>query len=171
MDILQFQPVIADVLRKLKVKRQQKDDFTQECYLALLEKKKHLEHGIEIGDGDNYAAVICRSKIKNIWRKEKDTKADGERVRLDSLSEPRIWRKAAKLGAKDLSLEKDITPQQLESGLLSLPFDEYRVIYEIFILGKEKGKVADDIGVDVKTIWNRTQRGIAGLQKYFEVGI
>jgi RNA polymerase sigma factor (sigma-70 family) len=171
INILEYKPVIDNVLAKLKVKKSQREDMTQECYVALLEKQHHLEHGILLGRGEAYASSICSSRVRDVWRKENQTRPEHKEkhhLKFDSLSDPRVYRKAIKISIpKEEELE--LTTAELESGILSLPFDEYRVVYEIYVQGKTQPQVAKDLGISERTVWDRNQRGIKLLKKYFEV--
>ena len=76
INVLDYKPVIDKVLTKLKVKTGQKEDMTQECYIALLERSQHLENGVEIGQAEAYATSICTSRIWDIWKKENQQSKD-----------------------------------------------------------------------------------------------
>jgi RNA polymerase sigma factor (sigma-70 family) len=167
---LEYSPVISDILKKLKVKPQHKEDLTQECYVALIEKRKHLDHGIKIGKGKEYAALICRSRILDLWDKESPRNAEDklEKVRFESLSDPSVYRKAAKVWATE-EVQPCATKDELEDAILSLQFDEYRVIYERYVEEKTLEETASAIGSNVPAVWRLEQKGIEGLKKYFEV--
>ncbi len=170
IDITKYAPIIADILLKLKVPKSEREDMTQECYVALLEKQKHLEHGIEVGDENNYAATICKSRMRNVRRKENQSQEykPHPEIHFDSLSDPRVYRKAAKIGMPKED-DPEATSSELDAAILTLPFDEYRVVYELFVSGKTHAQVAKELGIDPKTVWNRSQRGIKMLKEYFEV--
>lgn len=174
INVLAYKPVIDKVLAKLKVKSGQKEDMTQECYIALLERQKHLEHGIEIGRGEAYATSICTSRIWDIWKKDNQSRT-GHKVRphlrFDSLSDPRAHRRASKVAA----ITQENTPQEdkmlayLDDAILTLPFEVYQVIHQIFILGKTQVQAAESLGISERTVRTRSHRGVSQLRKYFEV--
>ena len=172
VDITKYAPVISGVLTKLKVKKQDREDLTQECYLALLEKRRHLERGIELGTENSFAASICRSKITDVWRREHQERGQYKTkagVHFDSLSDPRVYRRAAKIGIPEIDDDPEVEPERMEAAVLSLPFEEFRVIYELFVEGKGQDKVASELGISPRTVRNRKTKGILGLKKYFGV--
>lgn len=171
VDILKYDPVIKRVLSNLKVRQQDWDDMTQECYTALLEKQKHLEKGIELGEDKRYAYVICVSRIRDIrkldsqYRPSHKTKPE---IHFDSLSDPKVYHRAMKVGSPEEE-QPDATSEELEKAVLSLPFEEFRVIYELFVQNKTQEQVADDLGVNRRVVRLRMQSGIDLLKQYFEV--
>ena len=172
IDLLQYKPVIDNIMAKLKVRKNDREDITQECYLALIQKQEHLEHGIRIGNDKNYVATICRSAILDLRRSEtqhKPGRDEKPEVHFDSLSDPRVYRKAAKVSIPKKP-DPEATTSELEEAMLSLPFDEYRVIYELFVEGKTQEQAAKDLGVSERTVRTRNQRGIQLMKEYFEVG-
>jgi RNA polymerase sigma factor (sigma-70 family) len=172
VDITKYAPVISKILTKLKVKKQDREDLTQECYLALLEKHKHLVRGIELGTENSFATSICRSRVTDIWRRDHQDRGQYKTkagVRFDSLSDPRVYRKAAKVIEPIAELDSEIDSGELEAAILSLPFDEFRVIYEVFVEGKTQASVAQELGISIRTVGTRQQKGISGLKKYFKV--
>jgi RNA polymerase sigma factor (sigma-70 family) len=173
VDITTYQPVILDVLKKMKVPKNEREDMTQECYVALLEKHKHLKHGVEIGDGNNYAATICRSRIGDVLRRQTQAKKgrNNPKPHFDSMSDPRTLRRVLKIGEPVIDDDPNATPEEMEKAILSLDFDEYMVIYELFVLGKTQDTVAKDLGISPRTVWTRSQKGIISLKKYFGVEI
>ena len=62
IDVLEYKSVIERVLSRLKIPADQREDLSQECYVALLEKKHHVQKGIDKGRGEAYAARICESE-------------------------------------------------------------------------------------------------------------
>src|SRR5665213_1004875 len=139
IDVLKYAPVIARVLAKLKVSKNQREDMTQECYVALLEKQKHLVHGLERGEDDKFAASICWSRIQDVRRKVNQNQPGHKtqiKAHLDSMSDPRVYRKVAKIGIPAIDDDPEVTSEEMEAAVLSLPFEEYRVIYELYVEGK-----------------------------------
>ncbi len=172
VDIIKYAPVISGVLTKMKVKKEDREDLTQECYLALLEKHKHLIRGIELGTENSFATSICRSRITDVWRRDHQNRGQYKTkvgVRFDSLSDPRVYHKAAKVIAPVAGTDEDAASGELENAILSLGFDEFRVIYEVFVEGKTQPTVAQELGISVRTVATRQKKGIEGLKKYFGV--
>ena len=118
MEILKYEKVIQSVLSKLKVDKSQRQDMTQECYIALLEKQEQLT-AVNEGEDEAYAQRLCRNKVIDIWRRQQ------REVRTDSLSNPRTQHKALKVGIP----EEGITEEQLQQAIRTLPWDEYNVIF------------------------------------------
>lgn len=172
IDFTQYEPIIKSVLVHTKVPKNQREDMSQECYVALLEKRKHLEHGIELDQERPYVASICRSRIMDVKRREGQQRGaykTNPKLKFDSLTDPRTYWKASKIGIPVIDEDPNASPEQMEAAILSLPFDDYRVIYELFVQGKTQEKVATELGISPRTVWTRSQRGIQGLKKYFGV--
>lgn len=160
-EVTEYEPVILDVIRKLKVKRHQLDDMKQECYMILLEKQEELDSPT-VRSKPDLAAKICRNRIIDIYRAET---ADKNRLPTDSLSVPRIHNKASKIAIS----EAGITEEQLNDAVRVLPFDEYQVIYNRYIEGRTLDETVLDLGISKKVVRNREKRGIMHLQQHFEV--
>jgi RNA polymerase sigma factor (sigma-70 family) len=168
IDVLEYKSVIERVLSRLKIPADQREDLSQECYVALLEKKHHVQKGIDKGKGEAYAARICRSRITDLWRtgqRPQRTKEDPG-PRLVSLSLPKIMHQAEKIPQP----VPEVSDEELYGAIYSLPLDEYRVIYNVFVDGKSQRETAGDFGISRRQVANLVDRGIKNLKKYFEVG-
>ena len=65
VDVTQYDSLIKQILVKLKIDRRQKEDMTQECYVALLENTAKLE------SDPNLAEEICHKRVSGIIREQK----------------------------------------------------------------------------------------------------
>ena len=167
MDVLKYKPVIKKVLAELKVPHNQREDMSQECYIALIEKSAHLQKGIELGEENKYAAQICRSRVINLWRRNQHPYKTEDNLgpRLVSLSIPQIRNQAERIAVQT----PDVTDEQLQEAILSLPFDEYRVVYSVYVDGKSQRETSNDFGISRRQVANLLERGVQNLKKYFEV--
>jgi len=163
IDVLQYKPVIQQTLVKMKVPRNQREDMTQECYMALLQK-------IKPEDTEGYVAAICRSTVADVWKKENQTRAsyvEKPNIHFDSLSDPRTAHKASKVMAPEST---DVPDEVLYPAIDELPDEERNVIYRLFIEGKTQEQTGEELGLTRSVVRTRSQRGIDMLKKIFEVG-
>lgn len=157
IDVTTYKSVIDTVLARLKVKSHQKEDFVQECYLALMEKLDRLEEGAKTGEDKSWAATICRDRVVQLFRKDNKT------IKTESLDDPRT--KASRF--KEI-YSGIVTEVELQEAILKLPYDDYVVVYSIYVEGKSERKTAQDLN---RTDWDiraTKQRAIKQLKTYFE---
>ena len=160
IDVTKYEPVITATLANMKIPKSQRDDMAQECYVALLEKQKHL------GGEDDLAcaATICRSRIRNVWEKAKN------QVKTDSMSLPRVYHKAEKVAAVEPNLDElDVTTAELNDAVKTLDPEEAEVIKKLFVEGKTLKQAREELGVRKSTMLERRSRALAKLRTYFEV--
>ena len=166
MDITKYQPVITETLKKLGVPKSQREDLTQECYVALLKKQEQLEFGEKNGEDLTQASVICWGAIQDT-RKVNSHDTVRKKSQTDSLSDPRTKHKAETI--TDLFSVGDLDRSlMLEEALLSLPPDEYKVVYGVFFQGWTLDKAAEITGLTRDQVWRRKQQGIQKLREYFK---
>lgn len=153
MDITQYAPVIAEVLAKLRIPRSQREDMTQECYVALLEE-------LTESDGSEEAATICSRRIWNI--KDKQTRT----VPTISADTPNVSHYIAKIGTTD---EGSISESELNEAIDGLSDEYQQVIQARFIEGLTRQQTCGKLGLSLQELKWRQERGIAALKKFFEV--
>ena len=171
MDIFKYTPVIHDILVRMKTNKSQREDLTQECYLALLEHTKDLEKG---GDNDrNFAATICRSRVRQLLSKEKvgvknyaRIQDDPPRIRFDSLSDPKTYRKSAKVPSLGELPDAGLLSMDLQAGISKLSGEEFSVI-SLLLEGKTQEQIAEELGMTRVTVSRRIAAGVKNLRKYF----
>lgn len=153
MDITQYAPVIAEVLAKLRIPRTQREDMTQECYVALLE---------ELNESDDRDRVvdICRRRIWNI--NDKQTRM----VPTISADVPNVSHHLSKIG---FSEEGNTSESELNEAIQTLPEEDREVIQLRFIEGLTQKQTCSKLGLTLKAARWRQDRGVAALKKYFEV--
>jgi RNA polymerase sigma factor (sigma-70 family) len=169
-NVLKYQPVIKDVMAKLKVRKNQQEDLLQECYLALLEHQDKLESA----DNDlGYAATVSRRTIQHCWSKEhfgvadfSDIKDNPPKVRFDSLSEPKTARRAAKVAAPSPAPDFQISSLDLEEAVSKLSEKERQTV-QLLLEDKTQQEVADVLGVHLSTITRRSRSAIQKLKAHF----
>jgi RNA polymerase sigma factor (sigma-70 family) len=164
IDVLKFKPVIKDILSKTKTPPAKAEDLTQECYVALIEKSDLIE---KARNPMGYAAAVCRHQIYQVWRRETDSRsADPTDLWFSSLSDQKVYQKVIKMACP----KKDVSDEELYDAISNLPLDESRAIYGIFVEGKTRQALAEELGFGVVKLGNQLKRGIDNLKKYFEVG-
>jgi RNA polymerase sigma factor (sigma-70 family) len=156
MDVLKFKPVIENVMTVMKVKKHQREDVSQECYIALLQAS----WPEDVRSENSFAAAICRAQVVDIYR------AQGRTIPADSLDDPRNYSKAVKIEIPD---GNSVTEHQLNEAVCDLPYEDYQVIHDIFYEGHTEEKTADDLGLTRNAVRHRKNRGIQQLKKHFEV--
>ena len=163
IDVLKFKPVIKDVLSKTKTPPSKVEDMTQECYLALIEKQDLVEAS---RNPEGYAAQVCRNRVYEVWRKETDSRSDDPtNLWFSSLSDPKVYHKVLKIACPT----SRVTDEELYEAISNLPLDESRAIYGIFVEGKTRQALAEELGFGVVKLGNQLKRGIDKLKKRFEV--
>lgn len=157
MDIEKYRAVIDDILRKLKVSRDQQEDMRQDCYVELLMKQEQLEAA---DDPMKYAAVACKNHILSKWRDEKV-----HAVEAESLSDPKIGRRAARSSVFVPNLDEEM----LQEALKLLPPDEFEVITRLYVEGQDRKGVASALGIHTNTVDRRAKSAVKKMKQYFGV--
>lgn len=162
-DVTKYKPIINKVLAKLKVPRDQREDLTQECYIALLEQMKP-------EDTDGHVAVICRRKVAAIWRAENHTggfdhEPSKHLPKYYSLSDPRTAYKVSKIPA----LGVEVSDEKLYEAINLLPHSEFKVIYLLYVEGKTQEQAAVELQMTRSALRVQRDKGVKNLKKYFEV--
>lgn len=158
IDVLKYKPVILTVLSKLKVKNNQYEDLTQECYLALLENQHHVLKGILAGEEDKYVAVICRSRILNLWNSPE------RKLETDSLDDPRFKHRFQKSHV----FENEEVSEDLKFGLETLQPGDREIVWSLFVKGDTIKDTAQNLGLTIQAVKSRRDRAVKKLKKFFE---
>ena len=149
-----YQPIVKKMLTELRVKRRDRDDIEQECYLCLLE-------AADLNEGT--AQEICKRRINSYQVAQQREKVRGRKGKKD-YAEPR----AEILGMNGTG----VTDEQLGEALVKIPvYDQYQVIHSIFVDGKTEEKTAQDLGLTRNEVRGRKQKGIEFLRKYFQENV
>ena len=167
-DLTEFEFVVKRVVAAFHVPQNTREDLKQECYLALLEKKKHWE-GLTLQEATPRAVMICRSAITDVLKKQNQRRTsykEKPNIRFSSMSDPKILRKAMEV----VHIKKEVTDEELYWAILCLPEDERKIIYHLAIEEKSQEQVAEETGVSRDTVRTLMKNGIANLKKHFEVG-
>ena len=154
-DVLKYKPVIEKVLRRFKVRKMDEEDMRQECYLALLERQRKLEIS---ADDDGLAELICSGRLVDIRRK------NNREVKTDSLDDPRYHGKSLKVPIPLLA----VSDEKLMAGIESLPYEQYQVVYYMYIEGFTYAKTQKEVNRSVQQVRTIESRAIANLKTYFE---
>lgn len=157
MDILKYQGVVEDILRKLRVPKEHKEDMSQTCYLELLEKETLLE---ESDNPLDYAAALCRNRILDVWRSE------GRQIPAESLDDPKTHHRATKTPAPLPKVDEEL----MREAMKTLTEEESDVVTRLYVEGYHRAEVAAALGIHTSTVDRRMRSGVAKLKSYFEVG-
>jgi RNA polymerase sigma-70 factor, ECF subfamily len=164
MDITRYDSLIKSVLKSrigpIKIDRSQKEDLTQECYVALLENQDKLT----APDHEQHAEKICRARIVETMQPTYAQKS--KKAFLVSSDDPQIARQIEKIPIPE---QGPISESQLYEAVKSLSEDDRQVIQLRFIDGLTQQQTCGKLGLTVETVKWRQKRGIAALKKYFEV--
>ena len=169
MNLLSYEPVVQRMLSGMNVKRAQKEDFAQNCYVALLENSDIL-----IGEYDEETAeLICKTSINKSMTESEEDRFTGRfrgigrsRQRIESMDDPKIWSRVAKIAAPET---EGITESELQEAINQLSDEERHVILSLYVVGRTLEKTGDELGMTIKQVRVRQQHGIRNLKKYFEV--
>lgn len=157
-DVTKYQPIIEKSLVKNKIKRNQREDLTQECYVALLENPYRLSGP----DHEEQAALICRSRIEGVMKLRVD------RPQFVSADIPGIGKQLDKIVSREGG---EISESELYAAIDSLQEDDRQVIQLRFIDGLTQQQTCGKLNLTVETVKWRQKRGVAALKKYFEVEV
>jgi RNA polymerase sigma factor (sigma-70 family) len=172
IDVTKYESVIQTVLESLKVPAQQRKDSAQDCYVALIEATDHLEKKDKESPNDmRYAARICRNLIKRKWSLNNHAMGRDAEVPIQTLSAsaPRIAREVAKLSASKGSMI--VSDEELYAAIESLPHDQFKVIYSLYVEGNTHIKTAEILGLTKSKVWTIKEHGVENLKRYFEESI
>lgn len=159
-EVLKYEPIIQQTITSMNIKRALREELTQECYVALLEA---------VDLDEEKVAAVCKSTTYRFLRDEDDNKFLGKwktRKRLVSLTDPQIWNQAIKIA---LDQKDGITESELQEAILKLDWEDYRVIYSLYVDGRTLEQTMADLGLTKKAVRVRQARGIRSLKKHFEV--
>lgn len=155
MDVTQFSPVIKSVLRSLKVRRDQAEDLTQECYVKLLEEVESIESAQSPKD---MVARICRNHLLNIFRVKTP--------RTDSLSDYKTYHRAAKVRNQEPEIP-NLTTEELRDAIEELPNQEKITLTCLYLQGMTLQGAGFELGLTRKQIEWRRDKGVARLKERF----
>lgn len=156
MDILKYQGVVEDILKKLRVPIEHREDMSQTCYLELLEK----QHLLETSDNPmSYAAVLCRNRVLDEWQSEK------LKIPAESLDDPKTHHKAVKIPAVYVKFDEEL----IREAMKTLSEEESDVVTRLYVEGCHRAEVAAALGVHTSTVDRRMRSGVAKLKSYFGV--
>jgi len=158
-DITQYDSIIKAALSKKRVKNDQREDMSQECYVALLERENELNPEL--------AGKICRTRIENIFREQEQklTKKQN-RIRFVSADLPSFSRVLSKI-----TVESDgpVTEPELYRAVDDLDPHYRESILAVYVDGLTQRDAAEKLGISLRTLQRRIDRGIMNLKLKFEV--
>ena len=158
-DVTQYDSIIKTALRKKRVRKDQREDMSQECYVALLEREDGLDPEI--------AGRICRTRIETILREQEQKRTKKEnKVRFVSADLPSVVRLLSKIAVEQ---EGPISESELYQAIDSLDEIFRKVIRAVYIDGLTQAVAAEKLGIPLITLRRRVSRGIMELRRKFEV--
>lgn len=158
-DVTQYDSIIKTALRKKRVRKDQREDMSQECYVALLEREDELNPEL--------AGKICRTRIETVLRdQDQRQKKKENRVRFVSADLPSVSRLLSKI-AEDQ--EGPISESELYEAIESLEDLTRLIIKSVYITGLTQPVVAEKLGIPLRTLQRRVSRGIMDLRLKLEV--
>lgn len=166
-NVLDYQPVIQEAIRGLRIKPCQKEDMEQECYLTLLRKQTEIK---KARDSKKYVGTLCRNRIRDIQRQESQSQPNyvsEPGIRFESLSNPSTLHKALNVVSK---IEDRATDEELQEAIESLPVEEKNVIKLIYIGGKTQAKTAEILKTSRWRVRQLKDSGVQKLKEFFDLG-
>ena len=161
VDVTQYDSLIKQILVKLKIDRRQKEDMTQECYVALLENTAELE------SDPNLAEEICHKRVSGIIREQKQEGVrKKDHVYFVSADDPSVAARLARIGIENSG---PISESELYAAIETLNPEDREVIKLIFIDGLTQLAAADKLKITARAVRWRSKRGIMELRQKFEV--
>lgn len=158
-DVTQYDSIIKAALRKKRVRKDQREDMSQECYVALLEREDELDTEL--------AGKICRTRIKAILREqEQDRTKKEKKIRFVSADLPSVSRLLSKIVSEQ---EGPISESELYQAIDSLDENYRKAILAVYIDGLTRVAAAEKLGIPLITLRRRINRGIMDLKLKFGV--
>ena len=159
-DVTQYESIIKTALSKKRVRRDQREDMSQECYVALLEREDELYPEL--------AGKICRTRIETILREQEQKRTKKEnKIRFVSADLPSVSRLLSKIAAEQ---EGPVSETELYKAVDSLEESLRKVIQTVYVDGLTQPAAAEKLGIPLRTLQRRISRGIIELKLKFEVG-
>lgn len=158
-DVTQYDSIIKATLSKKRVKKDQREDMSQECYVALLEREKELNPEL--------AGKICRTRIETILREQEQKRTKKEyRIKFVSADLPSLSRILSKITTEQ---EGQISESELYRAVDDLDPQYRESILAVYVDGLTQKDAAKMLGITLWTLRWRINRGIMNLRLKFEV--
>lgn len=152
-DVTQYDSIIKTALRKKRVRKDQREDMSQECYVALLERKGELDPEL--------AGKICRTRIGTLLQEQRRSK-----LRFVSADQGSLSRLLSKIVAEP---NGPTSESELYQAIDSLNENLQGIIRAVYIDGLTQPIAAKKLGIPLRTLKRRLSRGIIQLRLKFEV--
>lgn len=158
-DVTQYASIIKTAIRKKRVRKEQREDMSQECYVALLERESELDPEL--------AGKICRSRIETVLREQDQRQKKKEnRIRFVSADLPSVSRLLSKIADEQ---EGPVSESELQEAIESLEGLTRLIIKAVYISGLTQPVAAEKLGIPLRTLQRKINRGIIELRRKFEV--
>jgi RNA polymerase sigma factor (sigma-70 family) len=159
IDVTQYESVIKTAIRQKRVRSNDREDLTQECYLALLERQEELEQD------PGSAEKICRTRIDYLLGGQYQTKEE-YRIRFVSADLPSVAHLLSKIESKN---QGPINESELYEAIETLDPEDRDVIKAVYIDGLSTTASAKKLEITFEAARWRKNRGIIALRQKFEV--
>lgn len=157
-DVTQYDSIIKAALSRKRVRKDQREDMSQECYVALLEREKELNPEL--------AGKICRTRIKAILREQDPEWIKKEnRIRFVSADPPSVSRLLSKVAVEQ---QGPISETELYEAIHSLDESLREVILAVYVEGLTQTAAAEKLGIPRRTLQRKISRGIMKLKSRLE---
>lgn len=153
MDPTKYNKVIRIVLSSLNIVKEDRQDYTQECYLELLRQEDALKN-VAPESENQHVGQLCKTTVIDLLR------AKSRKIHAYSLDDPRTRKEATQL-------PEGVKSSDLRESINSLPPKQKTVIQSIFVEGKTQEETAHDLGMTRKIVRNLMDKGIVNLKNYF----
>lgn len=158
-DVTQYDSIIKMALSRKRVRKDQREDMSQECYVALLEREKELDPEL--------AGKICRTRIETILREQEQKRTKKEnKIRFVSADLPSVSRLLSKIATEQ---EGPISETELYQAVDSLDENYRAAVREVYVNGLTQKDAAEKLGITIWSLRWKLGCGIMDLKLKLEV--
>ena len=158
-DVTQYDSIIKTALSRKRVRKDQREDMSQECYVALLEREKELDPEL--------AGKICRTRIETILREQEQKRTKKEnKIRFVSADLPSVSRLLSKIATEQ---EGPISETELYQAVDSLDENYRAAVREVYVNGLTQKDAAEKLEITIWSLRWKLSCGIMDLKLKLEV--
>jgi RNA polymerase sigma factor (sigma-70 family) len=158
-DVTQYDSIIKTALSRKRVRKDQREDMSQECYVALLEREAELDPEL--------AGKICRTRIETILREQEQKRTKKEnKIRFVSADLPSVSRLLSKIATEQ---EGPISETELYQAVDSLDENYRAAVREVYVNGLTQKDAAEKLGITIWSLRWKLSCGIMDLKLKLEV--
>ena len=158
-DVTQYDSIIKTALSRKRVRKDQREDMSQECYVALLEREAELDPEL--------AGKICRTRIETILREQEQKRTKKEnKIRFVSADLPSVSRLLSKIATEQ---EGPISETELYQAVDSLDENYRAAVREVYVNGLTQKDAAEKLEITIWSLRWKLSCGIMDLKLKLEV--